>query len=268
MSTVSQSPRPRVQQIPIAKIKVPDVRISARYDDELAVNLSNSLSALGQIEPILVLKEGDQYILVDGLHRTFEAKERGDTTILAVVRDGDARQALLLNLATSHNKGKTHPGDTLVVIKALLEEGGMTSDEIASATGMSRDQVERFWKISEASPVLQHAIMEGTVTLGAAYQIARLPSPIQQEELVAQQVIYKRPIAEIKTLVAQTLDIMHNPSPEQPQAQVSSPSLPACGGCHQVVDRRHLVAVPLCPTCYGRVYRLAQAPVQDPPSSM
>jgi len=254
----------KITSIPLSKITLPEVRVSARYDEELAGNLHSSLAEMGQLEPILVVKDGDGFVLVDGLHRTAEATERGDATIPAVVLEGDARKALLLNLATSHNKGKTHPGDVLAVIKYLVESEGMGSEEIASATGMSRDQVERFWKIAEASPVLQHAIMEGTVALGAAYQISRLPNQAQQEEVLATQVIYKRPIADVKALVDQTLDLLQTPSPPLPQPEGQPPPPPTCGGCHQEVDPRHLVAVPLCPTCYGQVYRLAHAPADNP----
>lgn len=254
----------QVQDIDIAKIVVPEVRITASYDEELAGNLRDSLAHVGQIEPITVVTEGESYVLVDGLHRTQEAKARGDTTIPAVVREGTAREALLLNLAMSHNKGKTPPGEILAVIKELLEKESMDSDEISRAVGMSRDQVERFWRIAESSPLLQMALQEGTVSLGAAYQISRLPRFEQQEEVLAVQVLYKRPIAALKVLVDETLKVMENPPEVLAPVEVPPPPPPTCGGCQRETESRHLAAVPLCPTCYGQVYRLAQARAAAP----
>ena len=248
----------KVVNIPLSSIQVPEVRISARYDEELASNLASSLRDVGQLEPIIVVQNGEGYILVDGLHRTYEAKQRGDKTIPAVIHPGNLTQALLLNLATSHNKGKIHPGDVLKVIAALVKDQGLDSDAIAHATGMSREQVERYWRLSESSPLVQHAVSEGNCSLGAAAEIARLPSLEQQEELLAQQVLFRHPVAMVKATVDQVLAIMSEPPTERP-IQVSQPApLPSCQGCQQEVHPGQLRSALLCPHCYGQVYRLSR----------
>lgn len=253
----------KVQNIPLDRIKVPEVRVTARYDEDLADNLEQNLRDMGQQEPIVVVFDGQDYHLVDGLHRAGLARERGDRTIPAVVQEGDAKKAMLLNLTTSHLKGKIHPGDVLAVIRALVEDEAVDSDELAKATGMSRDQVERYWRIAEASPVLQMAVQEGTVALGAAAEIARLPHHAIQEEMTSMQVLYKRPIRDIKATVDDTLQVLSQPAPQQqPLVREAAPA-PSCQGCQREVPQRDLRPVGLCPSCYGQVYRLAHAPANN-----
>ena len=56
----------KVMNIPLAKITVTEVRVTARYDDDGQEQLRNSITALGQQEPILVVQNGDGFLLVDG----------------------------------------------------------------------------------------------------------------------------------------------------------------------------------------------------------
>jgi len=255
----------QVKNIQLAKIVIPEVRVRARYDDDGQEQLRASLGALGQQEPILVVQAGEEFILVDGAHRLEEARLRGDATIPSVIRPGTMRDALLQNIAVSHNKGKTHPGDLLEVIKHLVEKEGMDSDDITRATGMSREQVERLWKISESSFALQSALMNGTVGLGIAFHIARLPAHAQQDAVLSEQLLYKRPVAEVKLLVDQTLDIMSTQRPVEAPPVFQPRPLPVCGGCHHQVHPAEIAMVPLCPSCHGHVYRLVDDAVGAPP---
>ena len=66
--------------IPIAEIYVP-VKRRATLKPEVVRRLAESILEIGQQAPILVRRDGERYVLVEGLHRLEACKELGETTI-------------------------------------------------------------------------------------------------------------------------------------------------------------------------------------------
>ncbi|MGZ9244118.1 MAG: ParB N-terminal domain-containing protein [Candidatus Binatia bacterium] len=74
------------QSFPIANIYVPVKRrteLRPATVDELAENILQ----LGQQTPILVRRDGDRFVLVEGLHRLEACKKLGETTIFGYLVD-------------------------------------------------------------------------------------------------------------------------------------------------------------------------------------
>ena len=64
----------KLKKVDPGTIKVPEVRVTAQFDDELLTQFKDSLDAIGQIAPIIVYQVGEELVLCDGLHRLDEAK--------------------------------------------------------------------------------------------------------------------------------------------------------------------------------------------------
>lgn len=68
------------ETFPIANIYVPTKRRATLKDDVVA-EIAASMLEKGLEMPILVRKDGDRFVLVEGLHRLEAAKSLGETTI-------------------------------------------------------------------------------------------------------------------------------------------------------------------------------------------
>ena len=74
------------ESFPIANIYVPTKRrstLNAKTVDEIA----ESILAAGQQTPILIRRDGDRFVLVEGLHRLEACKKLGETTIFGFLVD-------------------------------------------------------------------------------------------------------------------------------------------------------------------------------------
>jgi sulfiredoxin len=69
------------EKIPIAEIYVP-VKRRATLKPETVRELANNILENGQQTPILVRRDGDRFVLVEGLHRLEACKALGEETIL------------------------------------------------------------------------------------------------------------------------------------------------------------------------------------------
>jgi sulfiredoxin len=69
------------EKIPIADIYVPTKR-RATLKPETVQELAQSILETGQQSPILVRRDGDRFVLVEGLHRLEACKALGEQTIV------------------------------------------------------------------------------------------------------------------------------------------------------------------------------------------
>jgi len=242
-------------------IKVPEVRVRAQFDEDLYRQFQESIKAVGAISPPVVYEVGEELVLCDGAHRVEEAISNGDQTIDVVVIPGDMIDVLTKNIFLDHLRGKTPVSQMVKVIGALYQEYNLDVDQIREKTGLTRDYIEKLVKIGKASPYVQEALDQGWIGVGHAFEISRLPYPIQQEELIAKQRVYGFKVADLKGLIDQTLQEMDDMKAAPPPPAASEPPPPRkyyCEGCKHEVEPRYLRPVMLCPDCFGEVWRLSR----------
>lgn len=242
-------------------IKVPELRVTARFDEETRQILRDSIKEVGIIAPIIVQEIEGELVLVDGLHRVEDSIAAGDSPIDVVLLDGDMVDLLCRNLFLDHARGKTPVSEMVKVIGALYTEYQLDPDKIKEKTGLTRDYIEKLIKISLASPAVQQALDEGVIGVGHAYEIARLPYAIQQDEIIAKHQVWRFSVKELHEQIDQVLAAMQATREEAPPGSPAAqrpPPVYHCEGCKNEVEPRYLRPVMLCPECFGEVWRLVQ----------
>lgn len=250
---------PSIKQIPVDQIEVPEVRITSYFAEDEAALFAESVDKAGQESPIQVLSVDGRYVLVDGLNRLQQAKALGRAKIEAVVRTGTILDALMGNIKTATQRGKPRASELVKVIEVLTTDHNMDSDAIHQATGMSRDYIERLWKVSEGISDLVDALDDGKIGVGVAFQISRLPHPLQQAEVLSWAILGGQSEKKVKEGVDDILRMMaETGEPSQPPVTRPAPPPPTCQGCGATCDRADLVHILLCRGCHGVVFTAAQ----------
>jgi uncharacterized ParB-like nuclease family protein len=80
------------ENFPIAKIYVP-VKRRATLRPEAILEIAESMLEIGQQTPILVRRDGDRFVLVEGLHRLEACKALGEETIVGFLVAGQSNKA-------------------------------------------------------------------------------------------------------------------------------------------------------------------------------
>ncbi len=174
----------RVRQVNPQKIRVPDVRMTSRFDADEYAELLESVRAQGILVPIRVTLQGDELLLVDGLNRLRAAVELGLARVPVVVAEGDLAGNLVQNVVTNRMRGRSAPGELVQVVKALQEELGLEPEEIEERIGLSRGYLKQLLRVAEASPRLLEAVGRRAIPLGVAMELARVPGSGDQETLL------------------------------------------------------------------------------------
>lgn len=239
----------KARELPIDKIVVPETRVTSYFDSEVYEEFKKTIAASGVIEPVVVVMVGEQYFLVDGLHRLVEAKNLGATRISAVVIPGDEKDVFLTNLFLNVLRGKTRVKEMRQVIKELYETYKMGVDQIAEKTGLSQKFIDDLLLISQLPEKVVAAFDEGTIEKGKILLLSKLPDATMQLYMFEALWGKRLTIADwedyIRSLLEEHDKKIAAPAPAAEREPVKRP----CDICGEPQDPKWMQVVFMCPGC-------------------
>ncbi|EUA54039.1 parB/RepB/Spo0J family partition domain protein [Mycobacterium intracellulare 1956] len=141
------------------------------FDEEALAELVHSIREFGLLQPIVVraVKDsasGARYQIVMGERRWRAAQEAGLATIPAIVREtGDddlLRDALLENI----HRVQLNPLEEAAAYQQLLDEFGVTHDELAARIGRSRPLITNMIRLLKLPIAVQRRVAAGSCPPG------------------------------------------------------------------------------------------------------
>jgi ParB family chromosome partitioning protein len=178
-----QVPGATFLEIPVERIVANARQPRTVFDDEALEELAHSVREFGVLQPIVVRPSGDNFELVMGERRLRAAAAAGLTEIPAIVRDtaDDAmlRDALLENI----HRAQLNPLEEAAAYQQLLEEFGVTHEELATRIGRSRSQVSNTVRLMNLSIPVQRRVAAGVLSAGHARALLALADASAQDEL-------------------------------------------------------------------------------------
>jgi ParB family transcriptional regulator, chromosome partitioning protein len=172
-----------------------------RFEQDELDQLAASVAQHGVLQPILVTPVEGGYQLVAGERRLRAAQMCGLERIPAVVRTTDRQQQLAFALVENIQRADLNAMEEARAFRQLIDEFGLTQDEVASRVGRSRPAVANTLRLLDVSPVLQEAVEQGRLTEGHARAIAGLAGHSTQEEVLAVVIARGLSVRETERLV-------------------------------------------------------------------
>ncbi|WP_254407863.1 ParB/RepB/Spo0J family partition protein [Streptomyces sp. AC495_CC817] len=154
------------------------------FDPEHLAELVHSVREFGVMQPVVVRRNSDgDYELIMGERRTRAAREAGLTSIPAVVRDTAdedlLRDALLENL----HRSELNPLEEASAYQQLLEDFGITQEELATRIGRSRPRISNTIRLLKLPVPVQQRVAAGVLSAGHARAILSLDTPEAMQRL-------------------------------------------------------------------------------------
>ena len=257
-----------LRTVPPDAIRVPEVRVNARFDEEGWEQFKNSIKGVGVIAPVICMEVDGELVLVDGLHRLMEAKNSGDKEINVAVIPGDEIDVYTKNILIDHTRGKTPVSEMVNVIEFLTKEKGLDSEKIAEKTGLKRDYIEKLQRLSELTPACRASLDEGKIGVGQAYELVRLRDPITQETVLHQLETYRWRVPELREFVDNVLALKSQETAPPPRGTPPLPYMFECAFCHDKVPIAEIANPNICVSCAGVLHGAivaARAEAERPP---
>ncbi len=180
----SEEGRATLEEVAVSAI-VPNPRQPRGVFDEDEIDgLAQSIRDVGVLQPVVVRPlEDHRYELVAGERRLRASKVAGRTTIPAVVRhtdDGDLlKEALIENI----HRVQLNPLEEGAAYQQLLEDFGVTQEELAARLGKSRPTITNSIRLLSLPPAVQRRVAAGVLSAGHAKAVLALGDRGAQEQL-------------------------------------------------------------------------------------
>jgi ParB family transcriptional regulator, chromosome partitioning protein len=200
------------------------------FDEDALAELSHSIKEFGVLQPIVVRAQGDGFELVMGERRLRAAIAAGLERIPAIVRetadDAMLRDALLENV----HRAQLNPLEEAAAYQQLLQEFGVTHEELATKIGRSRSQVSNTIRLMNLSVPVQRRVAAGVLSAGHARALLALPDRDQQDELASRIVAEGLSVRATEELVTLTASGVAPKARTTPTRRPTAPALNELAG--------------------------------------
>lgn len=198
--------------LPIAKIEPRPDQPRKRFDEVALAELSESIQEYGLIQPITVRPlESGYYQIIAGERRWRASRMAGLSEVPVRVITADEQRAMEMALVENLQREDLNPIEEAKGYKTLLDEYGMTQDEVAQSVGKSRPAVANAMRLLALSDAVLKLVEDGTLSAGHAR--ALIPIEDSKTQLEAAQTVIEKGLSVRKTeaLAAQLLQNASKP---------------------------------------------------------
>jgi ParB family transcriptional regulator, chromosome partitioning protein len=199
------SPSKSVFEIPLSNIKVNPYQPRKHFDEKALQELSESIKQHGMLQPIVVVEQMDEYILIAGERRLRASKLAKNKTIKAVIVHATPEQMRELALIENIQREELNPIELARSYHELIEIHAITQDELSGIIHKSRSQITNTLRLLQLTPKAQKAIIEKQITAGHAKVMVNLPNK-DQNILVDSIIGQKLSVRDIEKIAKQFKD--------------------------------------------------------------
>ena len=179
-----------------AEVEIDDIRPNPQqprgdFDEEALSGLAESIRSLGLLQPVVLRPDPDGgYFLVAGERRWRAARKAGLNRIPAVIRTSEDREWLTAALVENLQRADLNPLEEAAAFQQLLEDFGLTHDEVGRRVGRSRAAITNSVRLLGLPASIQARLASGELSAGHARALAAI------EDRAFAEHVAKRAVAE------------------------------------------------------------------------
>ncbi len=217
MDLQHESEESGLRNIPVDRIETNPNQPRKVFDEDDLNELSDSIATHGLLQPIVVRRIGDGYQIVAGERRYTAACRAGLHEIPALVREVTEDEILQLALIENLQRSDLNPLEAARGYKSLVEDNGLTHEEVAQVLSKSRSSISNALRLLELPEEVQEYVEDGKISAGHARAILSVKDE-QARIALAQKVIHDGLSVRQTEILGPLFSVKSNTS-EKPQRQ-------------------------------------------------
>ena len=180
-----------VVQIPLSELDVNTNQPRKKFDEKALKELADSIKVHGVIQPIIVVKMGERYMIIAGERRYRASKMVGLETVPAIVKNYTKSEIAEVSLLENLQREDLNPMECARAMKKLMDDFGWTQEKVADRLGKSRPVVANTIRLINLEPEVVDLIEQGKISAGHARSLVAVTDKKAQIKL-AHQVCEKK----------------------------------------------------------------------------
>jgi len=188
----NDSSREALTQLSIHQIEPGKYQPRREMDAESLAELANSIRAQGIIQPLIVRPVGKKFEIIAGERRFRAAQLAGLYEVPVIIRHVPDEAAIAMALIENIQREDLNPVEEATALERLLNEFGMTHQQVADAVGKSRTSVTNLLRLLALPEEVCDMLSRGLLEMGHARTLITLP---EQAQLEAARLIVARKLS-------------------------------------------------------------------------
>lgn len=173
------------------------------FDKESLQELANSIKIYGVLQPIIVTKKKEKYIIVAGERRYRASKIAKLDKVPVIIKNLSEKQIDEIAIIENIQRQDLNPIEEAKAYKRLIEEYGITQEMLAEKMGKSRPVITNSIRLLGLQPAIIEMLEKGRITSGHA----RLLLSLKDEAI---QLRYAQAACDKQISVRQLEVMIHN----------------------------------------------------------
>ena len=186
------------------------------FDKNALYELADSIKRHGVIQPIVVSRSRNKYMIIAGERRFRATCLAGLERIPAIIKDYSERQIKEVALIENLQREDLNPIESARAMKKIMAEYRLTQEELAERIGKSRSSVANTLRLLTLSPTVIDYVYQNK--LSAGHGRALIPLKKEMQEAFAKKAIEENwSVREIEKAVR---DFLNPPKPKTPKPKI------------------------------------------------
>ncbi len=182
-------------------IKNNDDQPRKSFDDEKIAELAQSIKEHGIIQPIILNKKDDYYVIVAGERRWRAAKLLGLKEVPAIVMELTDKNILEISLIENIQRQDLNPIEEALAYKKLLSDFNLTQEELSKRVGKSRVAITNVIRLTGLSETVKQYLIDEVITEGHGRALLAIEDPKLQCEIAQKVIDEKLSVRELERLI-------------------------------------------------------------------
>ena len=210
-----------VKEVPIEMtLKTKDIEINKdqprkQFNEDALQELADSITQHGIIEPLVVTKRDDYYLLVSGERRWRAAMKAGLTEVPVVIKDYTDQQVLEIGLIENIQRENLNPIEEAQAYKKLIEEFHLKQDDVAERVSKSRSAITNIMRLLKLCEQVQEMVIEEKLSNGHARALLAIEDSELQYETACNVFDQRLSVRETEKLVKKIINEQKNPKKQE-----------------------------------------------------
>ena len=179
-----------IAEIQIDNIKPNPFQPRKKFDEQKLKELSESIKEHGLLQPIVVVRKKNHFVLIAGERRLRASKLAGLKSIRGIIADISFDNLRELALMENIQRENLDPIELAVSLNELIEKYKVTHDKLSEIIHKSRTYVTNILRLLNLSKFTQEKISEGKISSGHAKIIVGLD--LEDEKKVVNSIINQK----------------------------------------------------------------------------
>lgn len=174
--------------------------------------LSDSIVKYGVISPITVRRVGERYVIIAGERRWRAARMAGLSEIPVIIISADDKKAAEIALVENIQRSDLNPVEEAQAYAALIDQYGLTQEEVAEQIGKSRSSVTNSLRLLDLPDAVLSMLAAGKLSSGHAKVLLGIKDGEKLKAAAEKVAEGKLSVRETEKLVKQ---LLAGPKPEK-----------------------------------------------------